>query len=390
MKTLPRTYWFLWTGTLVNRLGGFVFTFLAIYLTDVRHFTVEQAGVVVALFGVGAMFAGPVGGVLADRIGRRATMLLSMTLGPAAMLQLGFASSRAQMQVAAVALGFLGDFYRPAVQATVADVVPEAARTKAYGYLYWAVNLGFSGAALLAGLVAKKSFTLLFVLDAATTFAFGVIVFLAVPETRPQRDVTRPRSSLLTPFRDLRFIGFVATQLLVIEIFHQGSVGLPVDMRAHGVEPAWFGALMAVNGVLIVLLQPSVVRLVQRVRPSRALALGALTTGLGFGLTGLASSVPVYALTIVVWTLGELSFTPVTPAVVSAFAPVDARGAYQGTYQLAWGIAACTAPALGSRILGHFGGHTLWAACAAVGAIAATLFLLFPVEARAVDKRDHH
>src|SRR5262245_20175994 len=88
---LPGVYWTLWVGTLVNGLGGFVVPFLAPYLTRSRGFTVAEAGGVASLFGLGTMTAGPLGGVLADRVGRRATMLLGLFGGGAAMLALGFA-----------------------------------------------------------------------------------------------------------------------------------------------------------------------------------------------------------------------------------------------------------------------------------------------------------
>src|SRR5437762_6800483 len=88
---LPRAYWFLFAGTLVNRLGSFVFTYLALYLTQARGFTDEAAGAVVGLYGLGALAAGPVAGVIADRTGRRLVMLLSTAGGAAAMLALSAA-----------------------------------------------------------------------------------------------------------------------------------------------------------------------------------------------------------------------------------------------------------------------------------------------------------
>src|SRR4051812_22215057 len=75
---LPRIYWFLWTGLLVNRMGGFVYPFLMLYLTGSRGLTVAQAGRIVALYGAGSFAAALVGGRLADRIGRRRTMLFSL------------------------------------------------------------------------------------------------------------------------------------------------------------------------------------------------------------------------------------------------------------------------------------------------------------------------
>jgi MFS family permease len=366
----------LWTGALVNRLGGFVFTFLALYLTQERGYSVEAAGLVVALWGAGSIFAGPVGGVLADRWGRRVAMVTSMTLSAAAMLQLGFARAPAHIACSTLLLGFCNDLYRPGLQATIADVVPPADRPRAYGYLYWAVNLGFAGAAVIAGLVANQNFTVLFLVDAGTTLLFGLLVYLRVPETRPMHAGPRERGGSLTaPFRDRRCVAFIATQLLVAVIFHQGAVSLPLDMRQHGLSPRTFGFLIALNGIFIVLLQPFALGPVQRWRRDRALAAGAALTGLGFGLTAFCHTPALYVLSIACWTLGEIFFSSVAPAVVADLAPAQLRGSYQGAYQLSWGLSFFVAPALGSLVLGRLGPLALWGGCAAIGLVAATLHL---------------
>ncbi|PSR26656.1 MAG: MFS transporter, partial [Sulfobacillus benefaciens] len=68
---LPTSYWFIWSGTLVNQLGMFVAPFFMIYLTQVRGFSVVHAAMSVSLVGIGTLVAAPVGGILADRRGRR-------------------------------------------------------------------------------------------------------------------------------------------------------------------------------------------------------------------------------------------------------------------------------------------------------------------------------
>jgi MFS family permease len=125
---LPRAYWIVWIGTLVNRLGGFVVSFLALYLTRRRGLSIPEAGAIVSLFGLGSMTAGPLGGVLADRIGRRATMLIGLFGGSASMLALGFAVRPSAIAVSALLLGLISDLYRPAVMAMVADLVPVGKR----------------------------------------------------------------------------------------------------------------------------------------------------------------------------------------------------------------------------------------------------------------------
>jgi len=390
VRGLPRTFWYLWSGALVNRLGGFLFTFLALYLTQERHYSVSQAGLVVSLYGAGSLCAGPVGGMLADRIGRRATMLWSMTLAAAAMIQLGLARAPTHIAFSTLLLGLVSDAYRPAVQATVADLVPPEDRPRAYGYLYWAVNLGFAGACVIAGFVASRSFLALFVADAATTLAFGVIVFLRVPETRPEHAARRPAmAGLAAPFHDGAFVAFLLTQLLVAIVFHQGNVALPVDMRAHGISPRGFGTLIGLNGVLIVLLQPTGLKLLHGRPRARVLALGALLTGAGFGLTAFASAAPLYALSIAVWTAGEIASTSVTPAVAADRAPSHLRGSYQGAYQLVWGLSSFLAPALGSWVLDRFGGGALWTGCLVSGLLATIGHLLLsPMHRSAVAPAD--
>lgn len=368
---LPPPFWFLWAGMLLNALGGFLYTFLSLYLTRTRGLSIEQAGLIGSLFGIGGLCSGPIGGVLADRIGRRPTLLLSTGLTAAALLQLGWARAPLYIGLSALCVGLLAGMWRPAAYAAAADLVAPADRTRAYALLYWATNLGFAGASVLAGALARIDMWLLFVGDAATTFLFGVLVLFGVPETRPAADDQAPPRSLLAPYRDAVFVAFALAQLPLGWMFWQANVTLPLDMGGHGVSLARFGQLISLNGILIVILQPLAVTYVVRLRRSRALALGALLIGLGFFLPALRSTVPVYAAGIVVWTLGEIVVSAVTPALVADLAPPELRGSYQGGFQLCWGAASLLGPALGSLVLGRLGGRALWGLCLVLGAASA-------------------
>src|SRR5438034_666736 len=106
---LPRTFWILWAGALVNRLGGFVMPLLAIYLTAERGLSVQEVGLVVSLWGAGMLCSGPLGGFLADRAGRRVTLVLALALGAATMVHLAFARAPAHIGAAAFLLGLVGE-----------------------------------------------------------------------------------------------------------------------------------------------------------------------------------------------------------------------------------------------------------------------------------------
>jgi MFS family permease len=374
IRGLPRAFWYLWAGTLVNRIGGLVVPFFAIYLSETRGLSREEAGAVIAVFGLGQIGAGLLGGFLADRFGRRSTMVLGLGLGALFMLALVAARTAGTLAAGAFCLALVGEIYRPAMVAAVTDVVPEADRTRAYGLIYWAINLGFAIAPVLAGALATLHFELLFVGDALTSLAFAVIVLLRVPETRPAAAIERGHVSLgesLSPLFDRLFLGYAFATFLVAIVFQQASSSLAFDMRAHGLSTSEYGVIIALNGVLIVLLQPFAVPIVGRFRPSSVLAVAAVLIGAGFGIPILLASAAGYALSVLVWTLGEIAMSPVTPGLISAFAGPRLRGSYQGAQQTVWGIASMAAPLIGTAILERAGAPVLWFSCLATGVAAA-------------------
>src|SRR5512144_1067343 len=187
----------------VNRLASFVATFLALYLVRERGFTPDAAGRIVALFGVGALVAGPLGGTLADGIGRRATMLLSFGLGALSVGAIGFLRDPALLALFTFLAAATSELYRPAMNAVIADVVPFQDRARAWGISYWAINLGWTFGLALGGFIAARSFTALFLADAATTIVFAAVVLRGVPETRPAgTQVHSPLEGLARVFAD--------------------------------------------------------------------------------------------------------------------------------------------------------------------------------------------
>lgn len=389
---LSPTYWVLWGGMLLNRLGGTIFMFLGIYLTRHRGFSAERAGLVITLDAAGGLLAGPIGGALADRFGRRATLLVGTVGAGTSMLLLARAFAPAAIFCLAPVLGFFTDLYRPPLQAAVADVVPPRDRTRAYGLLYWAGNLGFAVAAALGGALASHHFGVLFVVDALTTFAFGCIVFAGAPETRPRPSAPQrtPRGgsralairTLAIPFRDRAFVRFALIQLPLLLAFAQVVVALPLDMQAHGLAPSSIGWLLGMNGLFVVVGQPLALRLFGRVARRRWLVGGAVMTGAGLASTALAGGTSsAYLGAIALWSAGEIGFSAATPAILADLAPRERRGLYQGTYQLAGGVATVVSPLLGSVVLGRCGGRVLWVGCGIACLLAAGLHLRFTVNA---------
>ncbi|MFE6836314.1 MDR family MFS transporter [Streptomyces sp. NPDC057705] len=390
---LPRAFWWLWTSTLVNRLGAFVATFMTLYLTLDRGYSASFAGLVVALHGLGGVVSSLVAGVMTDRLGRRPTLLAAQASTAFSVALLGFMEHPAAIAAVAMLVGMTSNASRPAVAAMMADIVRPEDRVRAFALNYWAINLGFAVSATAAGVIAEYSYLAGFLGEAALTLTCAVLVYVKLPESRPEGgpgspatagkaaasgDTTgaEPAIGLGSVLRDGRFMSVVGLSFLISLIFTQGSVGLPVAMGAAGFSPGDYGLVVAVNGLLIVLLQIPVTAFIERRDPQKLLVISALLAGYGFALTAFAGPVWAYALTVCVWTLAEIVNSPTQMGLVVRLSPVHGRGRYQGVYNLSWAVASLVAPLMAGFVIDRYGADWLWGATGVLGTVAAAGYWL--------------
>lgn len=365
---LPSAFWTLWAGTVINRLGLVVEPFLALYLSS-RHLPLSQIGVVIAASGAGSVFSQLVGGFLTDRIGRRSTLTLGMLANGAALLVLGYVRGLIPLFLATLAFGLTVDMYRPAVSALIADLVPASDRVRAYGLLYWAVNLGSSVAMVLGGVLARTGFAMLFWLDAVTCVIFGLLVWRAVPESRGVASGDED-SGFARVLRDPVMMTFCLLTLVVSCVYMQAYTTLPLAMHARGLSVTAYGLAMAANGVVIVVTQPLISSRLGRSDASYVMACGVMFLAVGFGLTCLVTATWEYGLTVAVWTIGEIMTSAVAAAIVAALAPPHLRGRYNGVFGVMFSLGYLLAPLIGTSLL-SISRYALWLGCAGACVVAA-------------------
>ena len=385
---LPRAFWYLWTGSLINRLGSAVLVFMAIYLTQERGFSDARAGLVIGLWGAGGAAGSLLGGYLADRWGRRPTLLTAHLGAATLMVAMGFARDLPTLAGCALLLGLFAEAARPAFSAMMIDVVPERDRVRAFSLNYWAVNVGFAAAAILGGFAARIDYLLLFLINAVTIVITAVIIFVKVREVDPGRRGALPPvvpaggagpapvGALRTILRDRVFLGLTGLNLFSALVFLQASSMLPIAMTDDGLDATTYGYIIALNGVLIVAGQLFVPRLIGRSSHSRVVALGVLLSGVGFGLTAFADLAWLYALTVLIWTLGEMINSPSNSTLVATLSPAALRGRYQGVFSLSWQLAGALAPTLGGLVRETAGDATLWLGCFVLTALVSLGHLL--------------
>jgi MFS family permease len=363
----------------VSFVGGVAtstgFPFLGIYA--IKHLGASQGqlsvGFLASAFAAGV--AGYIGGHLSDHIGRRPVILvgwIGLTIIPLSFLLVGHHVFVGLALLAS--FGLFNSMGSAANQAMVADLVAPEQHELGYSGVRVAQNLGVSfgpvlGGVLLLGNSWSHLFLGMFVLAACATVM--AVHFLPsrgryTPETAPTR------GSFAVVRRDRAFLLFIGSGVLAAMTYVAFDVLLPISLvSSHGIAPSTWGFLVVVNPILVTLVQLRLTRATAHISASVKLAVAMPLMGLPFLVLSADDAVPMVALIVFVFVIGEMLWVPTSQAVVAAFAPADIRGAYMGVFGGSWQAAWALTPFFGLQLRSAFGDAAMWRAVAVVSVLAA-------------------
>ena len=359
--SLPGRVRLLVAARAVNQLGAFSLAFLTVLLSRDFGASLAVAGAVAAGFGLATIPSRLLGGRLADRLGRRRTILIGLLGCGAAQLGIAAAPDLAVAAVCAVLLGLAFELYEPPSQAMIADAVPVAERASAYTLLTTALAIGNMGAGLVADVVGRTDLRWLFVVDAATCLACALIIRLALPPDQPSAKRADDAESVPRPWRDRALLIMTAAGTVFALVYMLMLVSLPLSLSADGMNPASAGLVMTVSTLALVAARP-VLRFQRLAALSATTAFAAGYVLMAGGLAGyaVAHTLPAMLAPTVAWSLGNLLLMGRAFAVVTELAPPGATARYLAVYGLSWGFATVAAPVVGTWLIGAFGPGALW------------------------------
>jgi hypothetical protein len=254
-----------------------------------------------------------------------------------------------------------------------------------FAALRMAVNLGFAVGMAVGGLLADWNWRLLFLGDGLTTLGYGLIVYRAIPETRPAGPAPSASSpaaappfgsSASSPWRDGVYLQVTLASLAFSMMFFSHISVMPLTITVSAGYPAVaYGALVGLNGLLIAVFEISLVERLKRYRRLRVAALGMTLCGIGFGLTGLIMHWAWFLTTVLLWTAGEILASPQSMSFVADWAPAEARGRYLSLYQATWSLALALNPALFLPVHARLSEAAFWSLMLLMAVPAAVLLL---------------
>jgi MFS family permease len=383
----PRQFWLLFWGVLLNSIGGsMVWPFLTIYARRELQVPLTTVTLLLTLNSAAGLAATSLAGPAVDRFGRRAAMVLSLSLTGLAMAALSRADTLPAWQLIMVALGGFGPVYRVGADAMVADLVPGDRRPGAYALMRMISNLGVAIGPAVGGFLVFVSYDLAFFGAAGASLAFALLILIFAHETLPERGtlVSANRATGYGPvLRDRPFLLFCGVLSLAGMGYSMLMVLLPVYAKeSFGMPESQYGFILATNAAMVVLFQYSVTKFTMRFPTLHVLAIGSLFYAVGVGSVALGSTFPAFLVSMIILTVGELIMAPTSTTLTAALAPPDMRGRYMGVYALTWGVSFGIGPVLGGILSDQIAPVAIWYSGLVTGLVAVLGFILLSRSAR--------
>lgn len=392
-----REFWILISAVFIDTLGGYMlYPFWAFFVKDLFGANATQIGLVFTTFGVGSILGGILGGAISDKIGRKFAIIFGLITSALVGLIMPFFKSIEWFYVISIIAGILGGIGDPARSATLTDILPVEKRTEGFAIFRISFNLSATIGPLIGAFVlaAAGNYLILFILDSISSILCALIVFIKIPETKPQTEsinnsneddnpINEPeekkhKNSLLFTLRgyidvlrDGKFIFFVITAALSTLVYQQMNASLPIFLYdEYGFTEKQFGYLLGLNGLMVITLQYFVSRVTSKFPTFIVLAVAALLNAIGFGIYGFTTETWVFYIAMVIITLGELIGSPHGASVIGLFSPDDKRGRYSAISSLSWMVPSLFGYVLAGFIMVNFNPNLVWWIMGIVGVFA--------------------
>ena len=374
---LPRAIWLLSIVMFINRSGSLVLVFLSLYTTQKLGFTPIQAGSLLTLYGTGAIFGTLFGGWLCDRMPVLRVQVFSLTFSALLLFFLEFIGTYSGLAIFITTLGIGAELFRPANVAALSAYCPPYLYPRAFGLNRLAINAGTSIGPAVGGYMIQFGYAWAFRLDALTCLMAAVALLfffkhLEAPSQDSEADQqdTQPKR---VPWRDKPYLFFLACYFVLGLIVFQFFAAYPIYLKeiVH-LSASTFGNFMALNGLMIVVLEMALIKRWEHVSSLKMMAIGLVLVALGFGLLPIHHSLGWSLALVIIWTLGEIFAAPAAASFAASHAPRKGRGLYMGWFTSTFSVCLLLGPALGSFLYQQLSPDAVWFILGPFGLLCAT------------------
>ena len=378
-------------GIALNAIGGgMTLSLLLVYLHDMRGFTNTFGGLLMSWGAIVSIIASTPMGALVDRFGPKRVMIVGLLFNSAAAVSLAFVTTHLQALLVMTVINIASQAIWPSQSVVLTRVTPEEHRSKIFAFNFMLLNLGLGLGGLISSIIIQpgslRSFQWMYWVDGASVLIYLAII-LTMHGEGLDRYVPEPHEPQQGTYRDLFAIKplmFLGLGGIILFTFGYGVIqaGVPIYATQFlGLSPKWLGIIFGVNTFAIVILQPVVMRFIERYSKYAALVSIGIIWAISWIFVGISPMLPMIASGIAlcisqfIFAIGETVQAPTIPTLANELAPEHIRGRANAFMSLQWSISGVAGPAITGLMLGA-DLPTLWVATMFIGSfLSIPLFL---------------
>lgn len=359
-----------------------VIPFMTVYLTYHLHYSIAQAGWVMAAYGTGSIIGAFAGGRIADKIGFYPVQFWSLFFNGTMFIVLGQISDLWHIGICIFIMSSVGESFRPANAAAIAAYSDDTNRTRSYSLNRLAVNLGFSIGPALGGILSSISFQLLFWVDGITCILAAILLRIFLKPMKNQmphaaKKIKVPKQESV--FHDKIYLRFMACVFMVAFSFLMIFSMVPIYFKDQmHLNESFIGMILGMNGLIIALVEMILVYKIEGRRlMTTYISAGAFCIGLAYLSLNFGTAASIAIISMLIITLGEMLMFPFVNTFWVTRSKEHNRAQYASIYTISFSTAQVLSPTIGAQIINHFGYHALWFTITGICTLASLFFYRF-------------
>lgn len=388
---LPFSIYILFIARIINRFGGFVHAFLAIFLSTYLDMSESEIGSYVLFAGVAGFGGAYIGGKLSDRFSRKTIYLTAQSIAALLFIPCGFLATThlEYIPFILIASSFFSSVIRPVSNAMVADIVTKEDRKRAYSLLYLGINVGVALGPMVAAFLLENYLTWFFWGDAVTTFIAVILVAKYVQEkviTEEEMDAIGDEDgeakesghAFKALLRRPKILVFMIFAVVNSMMYAQSGFAFPLlikDLFGESEGILFYSQLIMINAIVVLALTSAIHYLTQEIKPIYNIAMASIFYAIGFGMMSFIELKSLFVVSIIIWTIGEIQAVTNQNVYLMSLTPINYRGRFGAITSIIFSVGYILSPKLAGMLIEAKGQSYLWSIMFVMGVVAAIGYL---------------
>ncbi|MFA9398215.1 MAG: MFS transporter [Clostridiaceae bacterium] len=368
-KGLPREIYIIAIQRLVNSIGGFVYPFLAMFLSVRLGLPKDEIGRIMLITAIVGIPGSLIAGHLVDRFSRKPILVISSAMTAVIYIICGFLGYSHTIPYMIILSSFFSSFSNPASGAMISDLTTPENRKQSFSLLYLGMNMGLAFGFMFAGYLFENHTNWLFWGDGLTTLLSLLLVVFFVKDTRPSKKEIEQinqsdrigekeeKGSIFAGIKKRPFLTmFVLINAVITFVYKQYGFIAPFHLEElyPNQGAIYFGNSMMFNTLIVIFFTPIIMLLTKKYKPIVNVKIATITYIIGFGMLGFSKSFVWFFVSVFIWTTGEIIASVNVGVYISNHSPINHRGGFNSIITIINQFGRSFAPyIMGKYLVGH-------------------------------------